>query len=84
MKYKYVSDTLFQRCRRKLHLQIILKWIFIFGLILSVIVNFLQLGDRIHLKKELTKLQFIGGSEDFKIEPLDTLNTLCLPHRHKK
>jgi hypothetical protein len=44
----------------------------------------LQLGDRTHLKKELTKLQFIGGSEDFKIEPLDTLNTLCLPHRHKK
>ena len=58
--------------KRRLYFQIILKWIFLFGLIISVIANFLQLTDRIHQQNRINSLQLISGNTDNKIQSSDT------------
>ena len=78
-------ETLLSKCRRKLNFQIILKWIFLFGLIISVIANFLQLADRMHQQNRINSLQLISGDTDNKIQSSDTtIYGLIIPkHKNK-
>ena len=76
-------ETLLSKCRRKLNIQIILKWIFLFGLIISVISNFLQLADRIHQQNRINSLQLISGDTDNKIQSSDTATYGLYHPKHK-
>ena len=76
-------ETLLSKCRRKLNIQIILKWIFLFGLIISVMANFLQLADRMYQQNRINSLQLISGDTDNKIQSSDTATYGLIIPKHK-
>jgi hypothetical protein len=71
--------------KRKLKIQIAIDWALGTFLILSVLLNALQLGDRMYQQKKINALQITGGALNFKIQPADTTTYgLYYPKKHKK
>lgn len=71
--------------KRKLKIQIAIDWALGTFLILSVLLNALQLGDRMYQQKKINALQITGGALNFKIQPADTATYgLYYPKKHKK